>query len=305
MSTRPLAGSLLLALVTVIWGAAFIGQKTGMDHVGPFAFTVYRNVLAGLFLMSVVAFRRVSSGRVPALAPNLRYGFACGASLFVAMMLQQVGIMYTSSGVCAFLTANYVIAVPILGLLIGRRPGAHVWIGAVVALFGTYLICITGGESGGIGKGEALSAACAVAFGVEILVVERCVTRPDADLPLVCCSQFFTCALLGAPFLLLPSERALLGAGNVAAAAGAIAFCGILSSGVAYSMQNVGQKMLSAAPAAVIMSLECAFAALFGRVFLGETVHGRRQAGCALVFAAAFGTQLFEVLASTSRRRGA
>ena len=300
---RPLLGCLCLLVTTVIWGAAFLAQKLGMDHVGPFAFTVYRNALAGFFLLAFVQRPRGRRPAPPAVFANLRYGFCSGLALFAAMMFQQLGIMHTSPGICAFLTTNYVLAVPVLGLLLGRRPKIHVWAGVLVALLGTYLICVEGGESGSMGKGELLTVASAVGFAVQILVVDWCVGRDDADLPLICCSQFFTGALLGLPFLLLPSERALLSVEHVRAGFWAIAFCGVLSSGVAYTLQNVGQRMVAAAPAAVIMSLESAFAALFGWVafrlfpstFPDGVIESRRLVGCALVFLAAVGTQVFEL----------
>jgi len=291
-----LLGPFLLLVTAVIWGAAFLAQKLGMDHVGPYCFTVVRNLLATVFLLGVIALRR-KGDILGALSPRtLLAGFWCGFALFVAMMLQQIGILYTKPGICAFLTVNYVLAVPLLGVFCRRMPRLYVWPGAALAVAGTYLICVAGGEAAGLGKGELLSILCAVGFGVQILVVDFWVAKPGVDVLGLCAAQFFTGALLGLPFLLLPSERALLDVAHLRAGLGAILFCGILSSGVAYTLQNVGQKLVAPALAAILMSLESAFALLFGYLFLRETLTARQIAGCAIVFSAVILTQVCDAV---------
>lgn len=280
-------GSLLLLVTALIWGFAFLAQKLGMDHVGPFAFTVARNALAAPFLLGVIAVRnRLDGTRRPVRACFGRTewigGFWCGFALFVASMFQQVGIQYTTPGVCAFLTTNYVLAVPLLGLLAGRIPRRFVWPGVALALAGTYLICMTGPVP--VGKGEFLTIVCAICFGGQMLVVDRYAAK--TDVLALSCVQFLTGVALGFPFLLLPSERALLSPANLWAGAGAIAFCGILSSGVAYTLQNVAQSRVPPALAAIILSLESVFGALAGWLFLRETLTPRQLVGCGLVLAA-------------------
>lgn len=286
-------GSLLLLVTALIWGFAFLAQKLGMDHVGPFAFTVARNALAVPFLLGVLAVRnrldgtcrpvRTCFGRTEWIG-----GFWCGSALFVASMFQQIGIQHTTPGVCAFLTANYVLAVPLLGFFAGRVPRWFVWPGVALALAGTYLICMTGSVP--IGTGEILTLICAFCFAGEILVVDRYAAK--TDVLALSCIQFLTSVVLGLPFLLLSSERALLSPANLWAAAGAIAFCGILSSGVAYTLQNVAQSRVPPALAAIIMALESVFGALAGWLFLGDILTARQLVGCGLVLAAVIFTQV-------------
>ena len=290
-------GSLLLLITALIWGSAFLAQKLGMDHVGPFAFTVARNALAVPFLLAVIAARnRLDGTRRPLRACFGRTewigGLWCGFVLFVASMFQQIGIQHTTPGICAFLTANYVLAVPLLGLFAGRIPRWFVWPGVALALAGTYLICMTGPVP--MGKGEILTIACAVCFGGQILVVDRFVAK--ADVLALSCVQFLTGVALGLPFLFLPAERALLTPANVRAAAGAIAFCGILSSGVAYTLQNVAQGRVPPALAAIIMSLESVFGALAGWLFLGDILTARQLVGCGLVLAAVVFTEVCDTV---------
>ena len=204
-------GAILLFLTALIWGCAFLFQKLGGDHVGPFAFTVYRNVLAGLFLLGVMAARR-------------RLAF---------------------------------------------------------------------------GRGEALTLLCAVFYAGQILVVDHFVTK--ADVLALSCVQFFTGAVLGLPFLALPSEAVHLNFADIRAACIAIAFCGVLSSGVAYTLQNVGQKLVSPAIAGILLSLESVFGVFFGWLAwtcgwlsTPEEMTPRRLAGYALVFAAILFTQLLD-----------
>lgn len=298
-----MVGSLMLLVTALIWGFAFLAQKLGMDHVGPFAFTVARNALAVPFLICVIAARNRIAGDRRTLRSCFGRtewigGTCCGAALFVASMFQQVGIQYTTPGVCAFLTANYVLAVPLLGLLLGRAPQWHVWPGVALSLAGTYLICMTGPVP--MGKGEILTIVCALCFAGQILVVDRFVAR--ADILALSCVQFLAGAVLGVPFLLLPSERALLSPANVWAAAGAIAFCGILSSGVAYTLQNVAQGRVPPALAAILMALESVFGAFAGWMFLGDAMSPRQILGCALVFAAVILTEACGALKGRERR---
>ena len=291
-------GILILLTTAIIWGGAVLFQKMGGDHVGPFAFTLYRNVLAGVFLLGVMAVRR-GAGRAFLGKPELVGGACCGLALWVPSMLQQIGIADCSPGTCAFLTANYALIIPVLALALGKRPRWYVWPGVAVALTGTFLICLTGAGEFALGRGEALTLLCAFFYAVQMLVVDHFVAR--VDVLGLSCVQFFTGALLGLPFLLLPSESAHLNLADLRAAAVAIAFCGVFSSGVAYTLQNVGQKMVSAAIAGIVLSLESVFGVFFGWLagFCGwipvcEVMTPRRLCGYALVFAAIVFTQVLD-----------
>ncbi len=288
-------GLLMLFVTALIWGAAFLAQKLGMDHVGPFAFTLYRNILAVAFLMIVMAVRNLSGHGSFSRAETRNAvvgGVYCGVALFAAMVAQQLGIVHTSPGVCAFLTANYVLAVPLLGLMLGRCPRWFVWPGVAAAVGGTYLICVTGGEVASVGRGELLSLACAFLFALQIIVAEKWVRR--SDVLLLSIVQFATVGVLSTPFLMLPSERVMLGWGNIRMGVWAILFCGVMSSGIAYTLQNFGQRRVPAALASLVMSLESVFGALFGWLFLGDALGTRQLLGCVCVFAAVVFTQLME-----------
>ena len=177
-----LGPSLLLLFTAAIWGSAFLAQKEGGDHFGPFAFTALRSALGFLFLLLVLAGRRALRLRPRRRAPlrtTLLGGAACGAALFGATALQQAGLADTSAGVSAFVTATYVLLVPILGLALGAVPRPYVWGGVLVSLAGLFLICIDPAEAGfRIGRGEALTLACAAVFAVQILLVAHFAARP-------------------------------------------------------------------------------------------------------------------------------
>ena len=300
------AGAFLLLVTTFIWGTAFLAQKYGADHLGAVSFTVLRNILGGFFLLALIALRAVgrsfradgsreSGGR--AAGRSVLAGVFCGIPLFFAMSAQQVGVTYTTPGICAFLTTNYVLFVPILASVVTRRlPRGYVWFGAVLALAGTYLICLTGegaaAESfAGIGKGELWSLACAVLFAIQMMVVDH--FARSSDLLVMSVSQLFTCALVGAPLMfLLPSETARLSLGAVRDAAMPLVYCGVFSSGVAYTLQNVAQSRTSASVAAIVLSTESVFGALSGWIVLHDVLSAGQFCGCALVFVAVVATQL-------------
>lgn len=291
--------SFLLVLTALIWGAAFLAQKLGADHIGPYAFIVGRSILGGLSLLLVLAFRRPANTPAIPTARSVLAGFWCGLALFVASLLQQVGIAYTTPGISGFLTANYVLLVPILGLFLGTRPRFYVWIGAALSLVGLYFICVDGAIA--IGKGEAYTLLCALGFAIQILVVAHFVQR--CDVLVMSCAQFFTGALLGLPFLLLPSESTLLSSSSLRAALPGILFCGVFSSGIAYTLQNIAQGRVAPALASILMSLESVFALLFGWLIRHDVTTPRQLSGCALVFAAVILTQVCDTrLAPASSR---
>lgn len=289
-------GTLLLLVTALIWGVAFLAQKLGMDHIGPFLFTVLRNALGGLFVLGAIGCRGRAAreaARAFPLRDSIVGGVCSGVALFAATIAQQIGIMTTTPGVAAFLTSTYVLLVPILGIFIGRRVPVYVWPGAAVAVGGLYLICMNGPVPAG--RGEALEALCAVLYAVQMLVVAH--WAPKVDVLAFSATQFFTSAVIGLPFVALPSEAALCTRGALIGALPAVAFCGILSSGVAYTLQNVAQARTPAAVAGIVLSLESVFGALAGYVFLGDALSARQLLGCGLVFSAVVATQLFEIRA--------
>lgn len=279
-------GPLLLILTTFIWGTAFLAQKVGASSLGPFAMTVYRNLLGGAFLTGLILLRRTPVTRRPVLS-----GVASGVPLFAAMVSQQTGIAYTTPGISAFLTTNYVLFVPFLAALLARKmPQWYIVVGAVMALTGTYFICMRG-EDFAIGSGEAWTVLCALLFSIQMIVVDR--LAPACDVLVMSASQLLTCVALGVPFLLLPSEQSSLNCFLPRVGAWLpLVYCGVFSSGIAYTLQNFGQARTSAGLAAILLSLESVFGALSGYVVLGDVMTTRQFVGCALVFMAAVFTPI-------------
>ena len=308
-----LAGPVLILLCTVIWGSAFIAQKLGADHFGPFAINCYRNLLAGFFLWGALGLRRRFARRIrgdlggsrlesPWRRSEIAGGAASGVVLFAAMLAQQLGIERTSPGVSAFLTANYVLFVPIFGIFLGRRAGLPVWSGVVLALVGTYCICLSASTSSlfplpsSLGPGESWTLLCAVLFAVQILVVDR--FAPGSDMLRFSMVQMFVAGTVAFPFVFLPSE---FGRASVAAfvkGIPALVYLGIFSSGIAYTLQNLGQARTPPALAAILMSMESVFGAFFGWLILGDMLTARQLLGCALVLGAVILSQLFSRSAS-------
>ena len=278
-----------LVVCTVFWGASFLAQKLGGDHLGAFSINCFRNVIAGLFLVGVLSVRRCP---IRPTRTEFVGGALSGICLFAAMMAQQIGIADTSPGVSAFLTANYVLLVPIFGLFLSRRPGWNVWGGVVLALVGTYCICVDGRSETiwRIGRGEAWTLLCSLAFAVQILVVERFARR--SDMVRFSMVQMFMAGLIAFPFVFLPGELKMMGTGGLLKGIYAVLFLGIFSSGIAYTLQNLGQAKVSAALASIVMSLESVFAALFAWLLLGSQMTSRQLVGAALVLAAVVFSQI-------------
>lgn len=294
-------GPLILFLTTFIWGTAFLAQKLGADTLGPFAITAVRNLLGGAFLLGVIAVR--NARRRPGAGDSARLsvrrsvwaGVCCGVPLFLAMLTQQVGIERTTPGVCAFLTTNYVLIVPLAAAVLTRTwPRPPIWLGVALALLGTYFLSIDG-ESLSIGSGEAWTLLCAVLFSVQMLCVDR--FAKTSDLLVMSATQLLTCFVVGFPFLFLDSEGPrfaafLSGLLSRPATVLPVFYCGVFSSGIAYTLQNFGQARTPPALAAILLSTESVFGALSGYVVLGDVLSARQLVGCALVFAAAVLTSL-------------
>ncbi len=294
-----------LLLCTLIWGASFIAQKLGADHFGPFAINCYRNLLAGVFLFLCLKVRNrrriaqaldrpVEQSEQSNKRRELFGGALSGLCVFAAEVAQQVGIESTMPGVSAFLTANYVLLVPVFGIFLGRRAGWGVWTGVALALFGTFLICMPEASSSAsslhLGSGEAWTLLCAALFAIPILVVDRFV--PGSGMLRVSRVQMSVAGLVALPFVFLPSEVARASWPGVVKGIPALIWLGVISSGIAYTLQNLGQAKVPAAYASIIMSLEGVFAAIFGWLILGDVLTLRQLSGCALVFAAVILSQL-------------
>ena len=286
---KQLSGVIALLGATVIWGSAFIAQSVGMDKIGPFTFQAVRCFLAVVFLFPASAL--FSKGKPfwkswadPAL---WRSGVICGLALFAASSLQQIGLVYTDAGKAGFLTAMYIVFVPFLGLFVGQRPGRNALLSLIPAIVGLYLLSCT--SVSGINKGDVLLLLCAVAFSVQILLIDRhCAGLDGLKLN---CIQALVVAVLSVPWALLTET---VDASRIASCWLPLGYAGVLSMGVAYTLQIVGQKRVAPSAAALLMSLESVFAALFGWLLLHETMTRAEELGCVLVFAAVVISQLPE-----------
>ena len=212
-------------------------------------------------------------------------GVMCGAALFMASSLQQIGIQYTSVGKAGFITACYIVLVPLLGLLLGKRCGVSVLAAVGLALVGLYLLCVT--EALSVGMGDWLMLGCALMFSVHILVIDF--FAPRADGVALSCIQFFVCALLSAVPALALERPSMAG---LAAAWVPVLYAGVLSSGVGYTLQVIGQRGMNPTVASLILSLESCVSVLAGWLLIGERLTGRELTGCAVMFAAIVLAQL-------------
>ena len=284
---KRLKGSLTLFGAVIIWGSAFIAQSMGMELIGPFTFQAIRCGLAVLFLIPVsFLFDRKPGALKRWLDPRLwRSGLICGLALFAAASLQQVGLVYTDAGKAGFLTAMYIVLVPILGLFLGQKPGKSAWFSVGLAVVGLYLLSCMGVSQ--INIGDILLAGCALAYAVQITCIDR--LAGDLDGVRLNCVQALVVTVLSIPFMVFTETVDI---GNILACSLPLAYAGILSMGVAYSLQIVGQKHLEPTTASLIMSLESVIAALCGWLILKETMTPWELLGCGLVFAAVIISQL-------------
>ena len=292
MNRKKLRANLLLLLTAMIWGAAFVAQSVGMDYIGPYTFLCSRSILGGVMLLPVIAFRK-RKGKSGEEAPAgdgktlLMGGLACGVVLFIASALQQFGIQETTAGKAGFITAMYMVLVPLAGLFLGKKIAGKVWGAVAVALVGMYLLCFAGGKVGAINRGDLMEMACAVGFTSHILVIDRYSGKVDGVK--MSCIQFFVCGILAGVGMFLfeaPSWKDLLEAWMP------VVYAGVLSSGVGYTLQIVAQRDTEPTVASLLMSLESVFSLVFGWILLHEVMSGRELIGCVLMFAAIVWVQL-------------
>ncbi len=286
---KSLQSSLLLLLATIIWGCAFAAQSVGMDHIGPFTFQAVRCFLAIIALLPVILLFDgkekklfLKKWRDPVL---WKAGIPCGLALFVAVGLQQVALMYTTAGKAGFITAMYIVIVPIIGLLMGRKTPITALISVLLAVAGLYLLSYVGVTQ--INMGDIMLIGCAIAFAVQITFVDKYAAQVDGLR--LNCVQSLICAVFSIVFMFIletPKMQPILQCWLP------LCYTGILSMGLAYSLQIIGQKNLEPTTASLLMSLESVFAALSGWLLLKETMTATELIGCALVFAAVILSQI-------------
>jgi len=281
-----LYGNLLMLLAAAIWGFAFVAQRVGMNYVGPFTYTGVRFLLGGISLLPLICYFGRTSGydQPSSFRETLLPGLLAGTVLFIAVSLQQVGMLYTTAGKAAFITGLYLVLVPILGLFLRHRTTPATWMGCVLGVTGLYFLCIR--ESSTIQFGDLLVLIGAVFWAVHIHVISHFRRLSAVRLS---CFQFLTCSLLGLAVAVFTENITIH---SLMQAALPILYGGFCSVGIAFTLQVVGQKFASPAHAAIILSMEAVFGVLGGYLLLGERMGFPEIAGCLLMLSGMLVSQL-------------
>ncbi|MBR5126795.1 MAG: DMT family transporter [Roseburia sp.] len=283
MNKFVLRQSALLLLAATIWGVAFVAQSVGAEYVGPFTFLASRSVIGMTVLLPYIWFRDRKKENTPQLSNRkvlVTGGVCCGTLLFVASILQQIGIQYTTVGKSGFITAMYIVLVPIVSIFLKKKAGVRIWIGVILAVLGLYFLCMTSG-SVTLQMGDVLTFFCAVTFSFHILVVDY--FAPQIDGVKLSCIQFAVCcawATIGMFVFETPTVEAVMSAWLP------ILYAGALSSGVAYTLQIIGQRGMNPTVASLLMSMESVISVIAGWVILGQALSARELFGCLLMFSA-------------------
>ena len=283
--------NILLVLTALIWGCAFVAQSVGMDYVGPFTFNMARFLIGAIVLLPVIWFmdrqRKTGAEKGAGQKTLIIGGICCGIALAVASTLQQWGILFTTVGKAGFITAMYIVIVPLLGIFIGKKVRPLI-IGCVaIAVVGFYFLCMT--ESLCLGLGDFLVLLCAIAFSIHILVIDH--FSPKVDGVKMSAIQFLTAAIISAVPTLLWEQPVFT---EILQAWQPVLYAGVMSCGVAYTLQIIAQKNADPTVASLLLSLESVFSVLAGWVLLGQELSLKELFGCVLIFCAIILAQLPE-----------
>ncbi len=297
---NKLKNDLLLLTAAMIWGVSFVAQKAGMEYIGPFTFNGIRCLIGALVLIPVVMFLNIQSENKKSRSTGdditqdekksrrrmlFNGGAACGTVLFIASSLQQVGMVYTTAGKSGFITTLYIVLVPILGALLGRKVRPILWFCVLLSTIGLYLLCIK--EDFSVSRGDLLMLASAFGFAAHILTIDY--FSPKTDGVKMSCLQFFVCGLLSIPFMLIFETVEWP---SVFACWLPILYAGVISCGVAYTLQVIAQKNTEPTVASLLLSLESVFALLASMLILSEQIALKEAIGCIIMFAAILLAQL-------------
>ena len=292
----------MLLIASIIWGTAFVAQSEGMNYVEPFTYNAMRTLLGGLVLIPIIiAFKAADKKKS---SPNSQYsakdtiigGICCGVFLFIASSFQQAGIAETTAGKAGFITALYIVLVPILNIFLRKKIPLRMWLFVGIAVIGFWLLCIK--ENFSISHGDVLVLICAVFFAAHIMAIDF-YNKKNTDVMIMACIQFFTAGLLMTAGMFIFEKPSFDG---ILAARYTILYAGIMSSGAAYTLQMIGQRYTEPTVATLLMSLESVFAALSGWLILHEKFSLKEFIGCVLVFSAVILAQLFGADKSCSKK---
>jgi drug/metabolite transporter (DMT)-like permease len=284
-------GEILLVITAIIWGTSFVAQRLGMEYIGPFTFTATRFLIGTLSLIPVILLMNKISSKKEKRSTNrtkkdlLVGGLLCGIALFFGISFQQVGLVYTTAGKAGFITALYIVLVPLLGLLMRQKVSRAVWTGVVLAVVGLYLLCMTEGFT--ISKGDLIVLCGTVFWAAHILIIDH--FAPKVDGLKMSFIQFLIAGIVSfivALFVETIEFSAIL------ASAGPLLYTGIVVVGVAYTFQILGQKGTKPTVSAIILSMESVFAVLSGMLLLGEVMSVKEVIGCIFMFAAVIMAQV-------------
>ena len=302
MDRKSLRGSLLLLLGSVIWGAAFVAQRVGMDHMGPYTFNGIRMLLAWLVMVPVTRIfegkaKKAPGWREPDPKEQRMAGVLCGTLLFVATSLQQMGLVTTTAGKAGFITALYVVLVPVAAWLLFRKnPGKIIWLGVAIAVAALWLLCMPAGGGFQLQGGDLLVLGCAVCFTFQILCVDHYAPRVSGVR--LARDEFFVTG--GLSMLIAVAAETITWEGVLEGLI-PILYAGVMSGALGYTLQVLGQKDTDPTVASILMCLEAVFATLTGVLLLGETMTPREIAGCVMMFSAVILAQLSPVISSIRR----
>lgn len=294
IKNSQIKSSLLLLLASLVWGLAFVAQSVAGGNVGTFTFNGIRFIIGGFCLLPFLKGHNIAPSKIP--FNKLIGGIICGTALFLASSFQQGGIsLGADAGEAGFLTACYIVLVPVLGLFIGRKCSALVWPAVCVALLGLYLLCIPASGSGlKVSTADLALLACAFMFSIQILCVDH-YAKMMSPVALACVQFFVSGAFsMAAAFVfeLAPDPHAWIISLSSPLSWVSILYTGIFSCAVGYTLQAVGQRDLNPALASLIMSLESVFSSVFGWLILHQTMSGREALGCVLIFTAVILAQI-------------
>lgn len=282
-----------LLLTAVIWGVAFVAQSVGMEYIGPFTFNCVRSLIGGGVLIPLIlVLKKINQKASQSAEEKHLYrkntvigGVCCGLIFVIATNFQQFGIMFTTVGKAGFITALYIVIVPVMGIFLKKKVAPLVWVSCVIAMIGFYMLSISGQV--GINKGDMLVLAGAFLFSLHILLIDH--FSPRGDSVGISCIQFLVSGMISGVCMFLFENPQI---GQILDAHVPILYAGVMSCGVAYTLQIVGQKNMDPTVACLILSMESVFSALAGWVILGERLKPRELFGCVLVFAAVLLAQL-------------
>ena len=301
-------GVVMLMLTALIWGSSFVAQSVGMESVGAFTFNGIRTLMGAAVLLPFILIRdRIQAKSMTAEQVKerkaedkkiLRYGLVLGVVFCAASNFQQVAFEYSTSGKIAFITALYMFFVPLFGLVLKKKVPWLTWVCVAVGFIGLYFLCIGPAGLGGVNRGDLRALICSVFYAVHILLIEK--FAPDVDGIKLSCTQFVVSGVITCILMLLfetPQMSAIL------SAIVPLLYSGIMSCGLAYTFQIVGQKYTEATVASLIMCMESVFAVLAGALILHEMLSGREIVGCVIMFVAIVVSELSGFIMSKCKRK--